>query len=185
MYLKVANFWFKLKSWKVSFNLWPPLGVFLQWLNISCSSTLSLSGDYLLLFPPKICWLAINKSFPCGSAGKESACNAGDLGSIPGLGRDLGEEKGYPIQYSGLEKSMNYIVHGVAKSGTWLSDFHFNFHKDLKEISFPNPWLHPSSRPGDMSYNNSSVIHFNKHSLDIHYTQGTVLSTKGAKVNMT
>ena len=42
-----------------------------------------------------------------------------------------------------------------------------------------------SSRPGDMSYNNSSVIHFNKHSLDIHYTQGTVLSTKGAKVNMT
>ena len=45
--------------------------------------------------------------FPCGSAGKESACNAGDLGSIPGLGRSPGEGKGYPLQYSGLENSMD------------------------------------------------------------------------------
>ena len=44
--------------------------------------------------------------FPCGSAGKESACNAGDLGSIPGLGRSPGEGKGYPLQYSCLENSM-------------------------------------------------------------------------------
>ena len=56
--------------------------------------------------------------FPCGSAGKESACKAGDLGSIPGLGRSPGEEKGYPLQYSGLENSMDYAVHGVAKSQT-------------------------------------------------------------------
>ena len=63
--------------------------------------------------------------FPFGSAGKESACNAGDLGSIPGLGRSPGEGKGYPLQYSGLENSMNYIVHGVAKSQTRLSNFHF------------------------------------------------------------
>ena len=63
--------------------------------------------------------------FPCGSAGKESTLNAGDLGSIPGLGRSPGEGKGYPLQYSGLEKSMDYIVHGVAKSRTRLSDFHF------------------------------------------------------------
>ena len=42
-------------------------------------------------------------SFPCGSAGKESACNAGDLGSIPGLGRSPAEGKAYPLQYSGLE----------------------------------------------------------------------------------
>ena len=62
---------------------------------------------------------------PCGSAGKESACNARDLGSIPGLGRSLGEEKGYPLQYSGLENSMNYIDRGVAKIQTRLSDFHF------------------------------------------------------------
>ena len=60
----------------------------------------------------------------CGSAGKESACNAGDLGLIPGLGRSPGEGKGYPLQYSGLENSMDCIVHGVAKSRTRLSDFH-------------------------------------------------------------
>ena len=63
--------------------------------------------------------------FPCGSAGKESTCNAGDLGSVPGLGRPPGEGKVYPLQYSGLENSMDCIVHGVAKSQTWLSDFHF------------------------------------------------------------
>ena len=54
--------------------------------------------------------------FPCGSAGKESICNAGDLGSIPGLGRSPGEGKGYPLQYSGLENSTDCIVHGVTKS---------------------------------------------------------------------
>ena len=58
---------------------------------------------------------------------KESACNAEDLGSIPGLGRSPGEGKGYPLQYSGLENSMGGIVHGVAKSQTQLSDFHFHF----------------------------------------------------------
>ena len=104
--------------------------------------------------------------FPHSSAGKESACNAGDIGSIPGsgrsagegigyplqyswaslvaqlvknppamagdldlipgLGRSPGEAKGYSLQYSGLENSMNCIVHGVAKSQTLLSDFHFH-----------------------------------------------------------
>ena len=63
--------------------------------------------------------------FPCGSAGKESTCNAGDLGVIPELGRSPGEENSYPLQYSGLENSMDCIVHGVAKSRTRLSDFHF------------------------------------------------------------
>ena len=63
--------------------------------------------------------------FPCGSAGKESTCNAGDLGSIPGLGRSPGEGNGYSLQYSGLENSMDCIVHGIAKSQTWLNDFHF------------------------------------------------------------
>ena len=65
--------------------------------------------------------------FPCGSAGKESACNAGDMGSIPGLGRSPGEGEGYPLQYSGLENSMDCIVHGVAKSWTQLSNFEFQF----------------------------------------------------------
>ena len=59
-----------------------------------------------------------------GSAGKESVCNVGDLESIPGLGRSPGEENNYPLQYSGLENSMNCIVHGFAKSQTGLSDFH-------------------------------------------------------------
>ena len=53
---------------------------------------------------------------------KNPTCNAGDLSSIPGLGRSPG---GYPLQYSGQENSMNCIVRGVAKSRTWLSDSHY------------------------------------------------------------
>jgi len=55
--------------------------------------------------------------FPYGSAGKESACNIGDLGLISGLGRFLGEGNGYPLQYSGLENSRDCIVHGVERVG--------------------------------------------------------------------
>ena len=67
--------------------------------------------------------------FPCCSAtGKESACNAGDLGSIPGLGRSPGEGKGYPLQYSGLKNSMDYTVHGVTKGQTQVSYFHTVFY---------------------------------------------------------
>ena len=61
-----------------------------------------------------------------GSAGKESACNVGDLGSTPGLGRSPGEGKGNPLQYSALGNSKDCIVHGVTKSWTGLSDFHFH-----------------------------------------------------------
>ena len=64
--------------------------------------------------------------FPGGSAGIES-CNVGDLGSILGLGRSLGEGKGYPLQYSGLGNPMDYIGHAVTKSQTQLSDFYFHF----------------------------------------------------------
>ena len=62
--------------------------------------------------------------FPCGSAGEESACNVGNLGSIPGLGRSPGEGKGYALQYSGLENSMDCIVYRVTKSRAQLS-FHY------------------------------------------------------------
>ena len=73
--------------------------------------------------------------FPCGSDGKESTCNVRDWGSIPGLGRSLGEWKGYPLQYSGLENSMNCIVHGFTKSQTQLSDFYFqNIHKNSNQL---------------------------------------------------
>jgi len=54
--------------------------------------------------------------FPCGSDSKESACNMGDLGLIPALGRSPGEGKGYPFLYSGLENSMSCIVHAVTES---------------------------------------------------------------------
>ena len=53
--------------------------------------------------------------FPGGSAGKESACNAGDPGLIPGSGRSPGEGKGYPLQYSAVENPIDCIVHGAAK----------------------------------------------------------------------
>ena len=77
----------------------------------------------------KICWrrdrlpTPVFLGFLCGSAGKKkkkkkNACSAGDLGLIPGLGRSLGEGKGYPFQFSGLENSMDFIVHRVTKSQT-------------------------------------------------------------------
>ena len=66
--------------------------------------------------------------FLCGSAGKESTCNVGELGLIPGLGRSPREGKGYPLQYSGLENSMGSVVLGITKSWTRLSNFDFDFH---------------------------------------------------------
>ena len=65
--------------------------------------------------------------FPGGSAGKESTCIEGNLGLIPGWGRFPGERKGYPLQYSGLENSMDCVVHRVTKRWTRLSDLNFTF----------------------------------------------------------
>ena len=104
----------------------------------SCAHFLDGLFDYLLLsfkFLFFFCWfITLYKfhvynilGFPCGSVGKESTCSAGDLGSIPGLGRSPGEGMGYPLQYSGLENSMDSTVHGVARGRTQLSDFHFHF----------------------------------------------------------
>ena len=79
--------------------------------------------------------------FPGGSAGKETTCNVGDLGSIPGLGRSSGEGKGYPLQCSGLENIV-YIVHGVAKSWGRLSDFHsLDFQVTAQCPPVPTPFL--------------------------------------------
>ena len=73
---------------------------------------------------------------PGSSAGKESAYSAEDLGLIPGLGRFPGEGNGYPLLYSGLENSMDCIVHGVTKSWTGLSDFHsLYFWEESENIS--------------------------------------------------
>ena len=80
--------------------------------------------DIHIFSPPQSWWC-----FPGGSDGKESTCNVGDLDSIPGLGWSPGEENDYPLQYSCLENSMDRgswqaSVHGVAKSQTWLRNFH-------------------------------------------------------------
>ena len=70
--------------------------------------------NYLLELTPRLSY----KGFTCGSAGKESTCNEGDLGLTPGLGRSPGEGNGYPLQYSGQKNFIDYIVHGVAKIRT-------------------------------------------------------------------
>ena len=70
--------------------------------------------------------IAAITDFPGDSDGKESPCNVGDLGLIPGLGRSPGEGKGYPLQYSNLENSMDCIIHGVTVRHD-LSGFHFHF----------------------------------------------------------
>ena len=81
--------------------------------------------------------------FTGGSAGKESACNVGDLGSIPGMGRCPGEGNSYPLQYSGLENCMDCIVLGVTESRTRLSNFHFT--SGVSPVNFRHPsgvWDH-------------------------------------------
>ena len=85
----------------------------------------------MLVFFNDIC-----RGFPCSSAGKESTFNEGDLGSIPGLGRSPGGGKGYPLQDSGLENSMDSIVHGVTKSQIWLSNFHFHIIQQTDLINY-------------------------------------------------
>ena len=97
-------------------------------LVISCIDFVTV----LIMFMHNICTLTydtfiISLGFPGGSDEEESACSAGDLGSITGLGRSPGEGNGHPIQYLCLENSMDRgawwaVVHGVAKSWTVLSD---------------------------------------------------------------
>ena len=90
---------------------------------------MSLVACWFCLYPSGFIYHSpsLQTGYPGSSAGKEHDQNAGDLGSIPGLGKPPGEGKGYLLQYSGLENSMDCIVHRVAKSRTRLSDFHFHF----------------------------------------------------------
>ena len=81
-------------------------------------SSINLFYCFFCLFF-SILFISFWSCFPCGSAGKESICNVGDVDSVPGLGRSPGEGKAYPLQYSGLENSMDCTVCGVAKSRTW------------------------------------------------------------------
>ena len=97
--------------------------------------------------------------FPCGPAGKESALNAGYLGLIPGLGRSPGEGKGYPLQYSGLENSVDSVVHGVAESQKteWLS------------LSLLYSILHRMAP--NLNFISSSFFYDLKHQVDISKNQ--------------
>ena len=91
------------------------------------------------------------------SVGKESTCNAGDLGSIPGLGRSPGEGKAYPLQCSGMENPTDYTVPGVAKSQTRLSDFHFT--SQAKIVNFPKWKFNHGAGPFSHSPQNLSIAH--------------------------
>ena len=99
-------------------------------------------------------WFALCQGFPNGSDGKESTCNARDLGSIPGLGRSPGEGNGNPLQYSFLENPMDgrawqAIIHGVSKSRTRLNDFTFTFHFHALEKKWqPTPVFLPGEAQG-------------------------------------
>ena len=83
-----------------------------------------VSGQY---YPKEINASHMCKCSSCGSAGKKSACSEGD-GFDPWVAKIPGEGKGYPLQYSSLENSMDSIVHGVTESQTRLSDSHFHSH---------------------------------------------------------
>ena len=100
----------------------------------------------------KLKWILLSEKmgFPGGSAGKESACNAGDLGSIPGFGRSPGEGNSYPLQNSGLENSMNYIVCGITKSWTWLSNLKLLLKGSysLRPHRLYSPWDSPGQNTG-------------------------------------
>ena len=138
-----------------------------HWLDTIISCKLLISGQNIL-------------GFPCGSAGKESAYNAGDLGSIPGLGRSPGEGKGYPLQYSGLQNSMACIVPRVVKSQTRLSDFHLlhltNIKRQWKLLTshFPgtaegqchhsgDPWTRKAQRMGPLGTVPDPLSPFTEH----------------------
>ena len=115
---------------------------FWLWASMSSHSGLtarlhSRAGCCLLTARPPTagCALAVGPVHPDGSVGEEPACSAADPSSIPGLGGSPREGKGYPPQYPGLEKSVDYTVHGVAKSWTQLSDFHFT--SPQSSILFP------------------------------------------------
>ena len=120
---------------RMSINTWKGQGVWACFYTWMALSTLLMSMRdskhwALSVFSSMMIeGLGLPPGFPGGSNGKEYACNVGGPVPTSGSGRSSGEGKGYPLRYSGLENSMDCIVHGVTKSWTWLSDFHC--HLDL------------------------------------------------------
>ena len=120
----------------------PPVGISLvvQWLRLQAANARGLGS----MLGKGIKSHMLQLKTWCSQKKKESTCNAGDLGSVPGLGRSPREGDGNPFRYSGLENSMGYTVHGVAKSRIRMSNFHFlgiqdtfmiNLHSDSTDIS--------------------------------------------------
>ena len=121
-------YWWK----KLSLNSWIFINKFRQHISVIAQ----LAKNLPAMRPPfnswdgKFLWrrdrlpTPVFLGFPCGSTGKESACNVGNLGSVLGLGRSPGERKDYPLQYSGLENSMDCIVHGVAMTERLSLQYH-------------------------------------------------------------
>ena len=135
----------------------PASGSFLMIRLFSSGGQSTAASTSALVLPMNIQGWFPSGGFPCGSPGKQSVCNAGDLGSIPGLGRSPGEGKGYPLQYSGLENSMGCIVYGVSKSWTRLSDFHFPL-RLIDLVSLPSKDFQESSPALQFKSINSLVL---------------------------
>ena len=113
----------------------------------------SLSYSFCFVLFLAMCFL--QKGFPCGSAGEESACNVGELGSIPGLGRSPGKGNSYPLQYSGLENSKNCIVHGLQRISHNWATFTFTSFKSARLLiwvfpvnSINDQWSYSKFLPG-------------------------------------
>jgi len=111
-----------------------------EWSEL-CSSPEDLPDPGIEPGSPALAGRFFTIEFLDSSVGKESTCNAGDPGSIPRLGRSTGEGKGYPLQYSGLENSMDCIVHGVTESDTteWLS-LHFRLEDARSSLGDAGLW---------------------------------------------
>ena len=122
---------------------------------VACQALLSMG------FPTQEYWSELTfpsrrVGFPRGSAGKESTCNAGDLGLIPGLGRSPGEGKGYPVQYSGLENSkVTDMTKRLALS------LHFHFLQGIFPTQRLNLHLHWQADSLPLSQLGSPFISFN------------------------
>ena len=100
--------------------------------------------------------------FPHSLVVKASACNARDTSSIPGLGRSPGEGKGYPLQYTGLENSMDLIIHGVTKSWTWLSDFHFKPVSVISNKEVGQSWIKTEAKKSPIILDWPETISYGK-----------------------
>ena len=111
----------KIKSWHTHTNINKYAQAF------QTIPQIATRGNFQHIHPTRSLLVLKMATLPSDPDGKESFHRAGHLGLIPGLGRSLAKGKGHPLQYSGLENSMDCIVRGVAKSWTWLSNFHFHF----------------------------------------------------------